>query len=137
MSTTKRAAAFGSRSTIAEWAAISLSPKLTHLARPRVCRRLDYPAALGLDPDAQGRSEKITPTVCRRLEISAAWAAQAEAAAGAEAAEPALSWAEAVRSCGEANLRGSGEIRGFSFEHLIRPQQERRRDRKAEGVGPV
>ena len=36
--------------TIAEGAAISLSPQKTVLADPRVHRRLDYPAALGLDP---------------------------------------------------------------------------------------
>ena len=45
----KRVAAFGSRSTISGWAAISPSPKSSRFARHRVRRRLDYPAPLGLD----------------------------------------------------------------------------------------
>src|SRR5206468_604656 len=43
-------AAFGSRSTISGWAAISPSPKSSRFAHHRVHRRLDYPASLGLDP---------------------------------------------------------------------------------------
>ena len=42
-------AAFGSRSTISGWAAISPSPKSSRFARHRVRRRLDYPAPLRLD----------------------------------------------------------------------------------------
>ncbi|SRR5213594_579762 len=42
-------AAFGSRSTISGWAAISPSPKSSRFAHHRVHRRLDYPASLGLD----------------------------------------------------------------------------------------
>src|SRR5262245_62838807 len=49
MTARERVAAFGSRSTIAGWAAISLSPKSYRSARYRVCRPLDYPARLGLD----------------------------------------------------------------------------------------
>src|SRR5262249_28297702 len=44
-----RIAAFGFITTISEWAAILLSPRMTHIARPRVHRRLDDPAPLGLD----------------------------------------------------------------------------------------
>jgi hypothetical protein len=50
MSTTERVAAFGSRSTISGWAAISPSRKSSRFAHYRVHRRLDYPASLGLDP---------------------------------------------------------------------------------------
>src|SRR5437667_5510188 len=49
MSATERVAAFGSRSTISGWAAISPSPKSSRFAHHRVHRRLDYPASLGLD----------------------------------------------------------------------------------------
>src|SRR5437899_35877 len=49
MSALKRVAAFGSRSTISGWAAISPSPKSSRFAHHRVHRRLDYPASLGLD----------------------------------------------------------------------------------------
>src|SRR5437867_8533722 len=50
MSATERVAAFGSRSTISGWAAISPSRKSSRYAHHRVHRRLDYPASLGLDP---------------------------------------------------------------------------------------
>src|SRR5206468_1186055 len=49
MSATERVAAFGSRSTISGWAAISPSQKSSRFAHHRVHRRLDYPASLGLD----------------------------------------------------------------------------------------
>src|SRR5438128_6024976 len=49
MSATERVAAFGSRSTISGWAAISPSRKSSRVAHHRVHRRLDYPASLGLD----------------------------------------------------------------------------------------
>ena len=44
-----RIAALGFRTTISGWAAILLSPRTTHIARPRGHRRLDYPSPLGLD----------------------------------------------------------------------------------------
>jgi len=85
--------------------------------------------------EAQDRPEKITPAVCHRLEISAAWAVRVEAARDDEAAGPALPWAEAARSCDEASPRDSAAILGFSLEHLIRPQQQRLRNREAESFG--
>jgi hypothetical protein len=42
-----------------------------------------------------------------------------------------------VRFSGAASPRSSGVIRDFSFEHLIRPRQQRRRDREAEGLGSL
>src|SRR5262245_40134106 len=63
MTARERVAAFGSRSTIAGWAAISLSPKSYRSARYRVCRPLDYPARLGLDlvqaPNANAYAERF------------------------------------------------------------------------------
>src|SRR6266540_3768709 len=55
MSATERVAAFGSRSTISGWAAISPSRKSSRFAHHRVHRRLDYPASLGLDPAGDAR----------------------------------------------------------------------------------
>ena len=49
MTAMERVAAFGSRSTISGWAAISPSRKSSRFAHHRVHRRPDYPASLGLD----------------------------------------------------------------------------------------
>src|SRR5207249_7558182 len=54
-------AAFGSRSTISGWAAISPSPKSSRFAHHRVHRRLDYPASLGLDQQSSDRHDNTQP----------------------------------------------------------------------------
>jgi len=62
------------------------------------------------------------------VEVSAAWEAPVEVVAGVEVDVLASAQVEPARSCAAASFRGFAGIRGSSFDHLIRPQQQRRRD---------
>ena len=61
--------------------------------------------------------------------------ARAEAAVAGEADGTALARAEQAQSCVVASLRGFDAIPGPSLNHFVRPQQQRRRDGEAEGLG--
>ena len=69
------------------------------------------------------------------VEVSAASEAPVEVVAGVEAAATVLARAERARSCGAPRPQSSAATLGPSFDHLIRPQQQRRRDGQAKRFG--
>jgi hypothetical protein len=65
--------------------------------------------------------------------MSVVWEVLVDAVADVAVDAPALASAAQAQFCSGASPRGSVVIRDFSLTHLIRPRQQRGRDRQAKG----